>query len=281
MKTFTITFVLSLCLLMTSCNINFSYPEKITGEGEVISEQIVLDNFSDLKVEKGWEVKLIPSDSNYMIVEANENLFEVFEYEQKSGKLTLSSTKQISKADSKTILLHYTKTLESIQASSGSELTSEAFLTFKNLVLDISSGAEVYLDAELTFLELETSSGSDVNLILELDDLVIDSSSGSSATLMVNAISIDASSSSGSDIELEGTTQVLKVESSSGSSIHSKALESEHVIAKASSGSSIDVYPIKDLEASISSGGSIYYHNKPSGLLNFDKSKSGGSIELK
>lgn len=281
MKTITITTLLSFCLLISSCAFNINYPDSIKGEGEVISEQIVLEEFTDLQIKRGWEVTLIPSNSNYMIVEANENLFEVLEYETQADKLVIGSEKQISSADSKKISLYYTNTLESIKASSGSELVSEEILNFENLVLDISSGADVHLELDLTSLNLETSSGSSANLSLIVDDLSVDSSSGSSANLEVNAVSTKVESSSGSDVKLKGSASNLEVRTSSGSSVNSKGFESKTVNAKASSGSSISVYPIEDLTATTSSGGDVYYYNKPSGRLDLNKSKSGGTIKLK
>ncbi|MBZ9628543.1 DUF2807 domain-containing protein [Psychroflexus sp. CAK57W] len=281
MKTITYSLLFSLCLSLFSCAFNMDYPEKIKGEGEVITEQIVLDSFKDLELKRGWEVTLQPASSNYMVVEANENLFEVLEHENISGKLVIGSSKQIASADAKQITLYFTEKLESLKVSSGTEVSSPERLNFDNLILDLSSGCEVTLDLDLRSLDLETSSGSEANLILKLDDLFVDSSSGSSADIEVNAISTKVESSSGSDVFLKGSSGQLEVRTSSGSSVNSKALESEKVTAKASSGSSISVYPLEDLEAETSSGGNVYYYNKPLGSLDLNKSKSGGVIKLK
>lgn len=284
MKTITISVALSLCLLLLGCSYSISSltsNDKINGTGDVITEQIVLDDFTELVLQRGWEVSLEPATSNYMVVEANENLLEVFEYENQSGRLIIGSQKQISSADAKQITLYFTEKLELLKVSSGTEVTSPERLSFNNLTLDLSSGSEVTLDLELKSLDLETSSGSDVDLVLSLDELLVDSSSGSSANLEVNAISTRVESSSGSDVILKGSTSSLEVRTSSGSSVNSKGFESDKVTAKASSGSSISVYPIKDLTATVSSGGDIYYYNKPKGRLDLNKSKSGGSIKLK
>ena len=281
MKTPTYSIFLTIALLCTSCAFNVNFPDKIKGEGEVISEQIVLDAFSSLKLSRGWEVTLIPSTSNYMVVEANENLFEVLEFDNQSGKLDIGSKKQISSANAKSITLYFTERLETLKVSSGTVLKSEDRLNFENLVLDISSGAEVYLDVDLKTLQLETSSGSEAVLSLNVEDLFIDSSSGSSALVETEAISIDVEASSGSEVTLRGTAHQLDVKTSSGAEVHSKGLESKSVVAKASSGSSISVYPMEDLKAEVSSGGDVYYHHQPSGSIDMNKSKSGGSIKQK
>lgn len=281
MKTSTYTLLFSLSLLLFSCNISFNSFDKIKGEGEIITEQLALESFNKVELKKGWEVILVPSSSNYMVVEANENLFEVLEYENKNGKLIIGATKQISTAEAKQITLHFTENLRSLKISSGTEVSATERMNFDNLNLDLSSGCEVVLDLEVKSLDLETSSGAEADLILDVDDLFVDSSSGSDVNLDVNAIKVDVESSSGSDVNIKGKTSELRVETSSGSSVDAKELKSEDVTTKASSGSSITTYPIVNLKAETSSGGDVYYYNKPSGLLELNKSKSGGSIKLK
>lgn len=281
MKTITYSLLFSLSVLLFSCNVNFNYPDKIKGEGEVITEQIALESFKDVELKRGWEIVLVPASSNYMVVEANENLFEVLEHENKTGKLIIGASKQISNADSKLITLYFTEKLESLRVSSGTEVSARERLNFDNVILDMSSGSDVDLDLRLRSLDLEISSGADADLVLSLDDLYVDSSSGSDADLEVNAIRVVVESSSGSDVTLKGSASELEVKSSSGSSINSKGLESKSVIAKASSGSSVSVYPLEDFSAETSSGGNVNYYNKPSGKLDFNKSKSGGSIKQK
>ena len=281
MKITTYTFLIIFTCLLTSCNFNFNYPDKVKGEGEIITEQIMLDKFTELQVERGWDIILEPSESNYMIVEANENLFEFFDYENNTGKLKVSSTKQISSADAKQITIFFTERLVLLKASSGAEVTSKVVLTSDDLLLDVSSGAEIELDLDVASLDLETSSGSEAELNVKADDIFVDSSSGSSAELQINAINTKAESSSGSSIDLEGTTTSFEASSSSGADIDAKSLSSESVTAKASSGSSISVYPQKNLSASTSSGGDVYYYNDPTGRLDLNPSKSGGNIKLK
>jgi hypothetical protein len=281
MKTIFYTFIFSISLLLSSCAFNINYPSKVKGEGEVITEEVLLDNFNALKLERGWEVSLVPSSSNSMLIEANENLFEFFEYENEAGILKVSSSKQITSADSKKITVYFTEPLTSIQTSSGTLVSSSEQLNFEDLRLELSSGSEVTLDLELNSLNLETSSGAEAYLTLNLDDLRVESSSGSSSTIDVNAISVRVESSSGADVVLKGSTSELEISTSSGADVNSKSLSSKTVIAKASSGASISVYPEEKLTAEVSSGGDVFYYNQPSGSLNVNKSKSGGSISKK
>ena len=84
-------------------------------------------------------------------------------------------------------------------------------------------------------------------------------------------------SSSGSQIIVKGKSISLETSSSSGSSIDAKELLSNDIIADASSGSSINLYPLRSLTAEASSGSNIIYYNSPKKLDK--KTSSGGNID--
>lgn len=284
MKTISISALLSMCLLLVGCSFTVDTlmsNEQINGKGEVITEQINLDSFSTLELKRGWEVTLQPASSNYMVIEANENLLEVFEYESQGENLVIGSSKQISKADAKRITLYYTGSLRSIKASSGTFVTSPELLKFEDLKLDLSSGSEVVLKLNLKSLDLETSSGADAELVLKSDEMFVDSSSGSYANINAETMFTTVETSSGAEVVLRGKSHQLEVQSSSGSSVNAREFRSDDVLTKASSGASIKAFSIKNLNAETSSGGSISYYNKPSGKLELNQSKSGGSIKEK
>lgn len=284
MKTITISAVFSLCLLLVGCSFSIESVinnQKIKGEGEIITEQFVLESFESLELKRGWQVILQPASSNYMVVEANKNLLEVFEYENQNGKLKIGASKQISVADAKHITLYFTEDIESIKVSSGTEVSSMERLSFNNLSLNLSSGSEVKFNLKAESLDVETSSGAELTLALASDNLAIESSSGSTVYIDAKVISTRVESSSGAEIILKGQTSQLKIETSSGSTVKAQEFRAKEVFTEASSGSSIFVYPIESLKAGSSSGGTIDYYAKPSGRLELNKSKSGGSINKK
>jgi len=281
MKTISILFLAVSCLCITSCKFNINFPGEIEGEGDVISERFDLKSFNNLELERGWDVTIIPSSTNYMLVEANENLFEVLEFETDSGTLKIGASKSIGKADAKLITLYFSENLERLEVSSGVKLTSVDDLIFKNLIMELSSGCNVELSMELKSLNLQSSSGSEASLSLNSDDLSVKSSSGSTLSIEANSITTTASASSGSSITLRGETNQLDVNSSSGSRINSRNFEANSIVANASSGSDISIYPLERLKANSSSGGSIFYYNTPSENLIVNESNSGGSIKLK
>ncbi len=273
---------LAFAILTFSVQCNIDGYNTIKGEGEVAEKEFDLSSFEELTLSNAWDVKLIQSGENKLVVKANENLIEDLKIDQddKTLKIGTKSNDNIGRADSKLITLYFSGNLTMLKASSGVNLFATEQLNFNDINISSSSGSDVELDVKTQKLNCNSSSGSDMKLKISSTDVVANSSSGSDLHLIGNSKSIDASSSSGSDLNIEGYTDNLKANSSSGSDIDAKNLKAINVVANSSSGSSIDVYPVETLVGTASSGSDINYFNKPSGRLEKNES-SGGDVSLK
>jgi len=123
------------------------------------------------------------------------------------------------------------------------------------------------------------TSGSDVlgqNLI-NSDRLKIQSSSGATLKLDIATNDLDMSASSGADAELKGKATNVNGSASSGAGIKAGDLLTQSSKLEVSSGANISVSISKSLDGHASSGGSISYRGNPQNVTK-DKS-SGGSIE--
>ncbi len=212
---------------------------QIEGEGPVVLNEFDIDKFDQLSVHSGWKVLLIPSDENKLILEANENLVELLEIEQKKNRLKLDSEKMIKKADSKLIQLHYNQELKEIKTSSGVHLIAKQAYHDKDLKISATSGSKLELNFEGEQLFAETSSGA--------------------------------------SILIEGDAEYIQVKSTSGSGFEGKGLETKQANAKVSSGANIYLNVIKDIEAKATSGGIIKYNASVKNISK--DTNSGGSIK--
>jgi hypothetical protein len=124
---------------------------------------------------------------------------------------------------------------------------------------------EVHITAK-TINSIVASSGSDVKSVTKIksNKLSTKSSSGSDLTLDVEANELTCESSSGSDSKLSGTAKTVYLKASSGSDIDAFDLTAEVCTAEASSGSDINISVSKQLKADASSGGDISYRGNPS-----------------
>ena len=213
----------------------------VKGNGNVVSEtRSISDDFVRIKASRGLDVYITKSQTVSLEVEADENLHELITTEVKNGTLIITSTKNIAIAKAKKIHLSVDHVNE-ILVSSGAEIYSENTFESEKLVIDVSSGAVVRME-------------------LEVGDLACESSSGA-------------------DIRLSGKAENFRASSSSGSNIRAYDLATKHCVAKASSGSDIDIYVTESFQGKATSGADISYKGNPARVSQNDN--SGGNVRKK
>lgn len=226
-----------MALLFSSCGHSMNF-NGIKGSGNIITEtRTVNQDFKKIEVSRGIKVIVEQSDNKSITVETDDNIQQHIITKIENGVLKIESDENYNTSETPVVNVKM-PIINSLSASSGSEITS--------------SGALI-----TEYIDVKSSSGSQVNISVEADV-------------------IKTESSSGSQIEASGKALKLETSASSGSTIDAKNLMTNEVISKASSGSSTDVYPILKLEAKATSGSSINYHNVPKTVSK--EENSGGSV---
>lgn len=214
----------ALMLLIQSCH--FIGPS-LKGDGQVSTETRTVSGFDAVKASTGIEVYLIPDSTEYVVVEADQNLHEYIHTELKGKTLEIYVEGRIRWADSRKVHVHFTR-LNQVESSAGAQVRAEEVLKLKKL-------------------ELSASSGSQQHLSLAVEEL-------------------DADCSSGAQMHLSGSSLKVELQASSGSQLHATELSAERCKADASSGAQIGISVLAQLKAEASSGGQIHYRGTPEQL---------------
>jgi len=212
----------------------------IKGSGHVTTEKrLIKDTFKNIEVSNAIEVVIEQANEIEVDVVADDNLQNKITTNVENGVLIIGCEyNSFMNVKSKKVIVKM-PIIEALQASGAATISSTTVLKGDNLSINASSASEI-------------------NLKLEFDSISSESSSGSTITLIGKALQ-------------------LKTGSSSGSSINAEKLMSNEIVSNASSGGSIDVYPIVSLNAKASSGGNVSYYNVPKSLKK--TSSSGGSVD--
>ncbi len=228
-------------LALSACQFNsFPFNKGVRGNGVVVTEQRdTNESFNSIEVSTGIDLFLTQSPTPSISVQADENIQELIITEVENETLKIYMDKSTHHVASKKVLVNFI-TIETIKASSGSDVISTNTLNVPSLDLSTSSGSEM----ELTV-----------------------------ATKQINS-----SSSSGSELTLKGTSESFTGSSSSGSQLNASKLIANYCETTASSGSNLSVNCSEELNAKASSGAHI--KNNFSAVKNNIKSSSGGSIDI-
>jgi hypothetical protein len=220
---FTIGILLS--LLFVSCNFDINLDSGVRGNGIVSTVERTLDaDFNQIEVSRGLDVYLTQSDTPSLKVQADENLHEIIITKIENGILKIYAEDNIRKSESKKIMVNIT-TLNSVSATSGSDVFSTNTIKAETI-------------------KLITTSGADIEINLDAQHAIL-------------------ASTSGSDIKVKGATNTLSASATSGSDIDAEDLISQICTASVTSGADISVYVKEKITASATSGGDIKYYGNP------------------
>ena len=196
----------------------------VKGDGHVTKETRQISGFEKLATSAGIEVFLIPDSSEFLIVEADENLHEYIKTDLEHQTLKIRTEGRIRWAKSRKVYVHY-KQLKAVKSSSGSIVRSEQAIKNSHLEITASSGAQQYLEIDAGKLESQCSSGAQINL--------------------------------------SGHCRKARLQASSGAHLKGSELFTDECDADVSSGAHIRVGVRNELTAEASSGGHIYYSGEP------------------
>jgi hypothetical protein len=220
---FTIGILLS--LLFVSCNFDINLDSGVRGNGIVSTVERTLDaDFNQIEVSRGLDVYLTQSGTPSLKVQADENLHEIIITKIENGILKIYAEDNIRKSESKKIMVNIT-TLNSLSATSGSDVFSTNTIKAETI-------------------KLITTSGADIEINLDAQHAIL-------------------ASTSGSDIKVKGATNTLSASATSGSDIDAEDLISQICTASVTSGADISVYVKEKITASATSGGDIKYYGNP------------------
>ena len=202
-----------------------------------------LESFKSLDVSGSITIEIVKSNTTKADITILKGEAEDLMTEVTGSTLKVNFAKESGNSwggGAKARITLYTDRLESVEASAGAAIESDASWNSKNLSLGASSGARIYLTSETS-----------------------------------NA---KASASSGARITVLGASESLNVSCSSGATIDASGMKSQGVNAECSSGGSIKVHAVARLKADASSGGSIKYKGNPADTDIKKDKYSGGNV---
>lgn len=229
----------STIILLSSCNPGIF--NGVKGNRNIITKNRKINSdFSRIKVSAGLELHLTQGNNTKIVVEADENLHDIIITEVVNGTLKVYPDKSIWRAKATKIYVTF-KSIESLTATSGSDMYSE-------------------------------------NEIIA-DDLTVSATSGADINIRVKAKNVQTKATSGADLKIGGTTENHTTKATSGASIKAYGLRSKNVTAAATSGADIHVYASEKINARATSSADIDFSGHPKKVSK--ASTSGGSVSEK
>ncbi len=205
-------------VLMQSCVFG-DWGNGISGDGNVITEIIDIDDFTGVHASAGIDVTLTQGDFSVEVV-ADENLQEYITVELKGDMLVIGSERNIYRAESKVVNVSLPE-LEALRISSAGDMDAESDFECEDLSIRISSAGDLKIGIEAESIDIDVSSSGDCNIW--------------------------------------GRTASLNANLSSAGDLNAYDLEADYVKVRVSSAGDAKVSANEEIDMGASSAGSIYY----------------------
>lgn len=154
---------------------NFSFAQKITGDGNVVKETRSLTSFNKIESDGIINVTLVQSGSEFAEVEADKNLQSIVVTEVIDSKLIIR-TKKDSQIENSTKLNVYVnfKDIESLVLNSVGNINSKGQLNLNSLVIESNSVGNIDLNIDCKKLYAEVNSVGNTTLTGKVDNCNIE-----------------------------------------------------------------------------------------------------------
>lgn len=234
----------------------------LRGNGVLITKTISSPEFDRVVVNRGIEL-FLRKGIDQITVEADENVMPYGVITCEEGELVITIDQKIKRLSDFTMRVYIPlrENLQEVRASSGAEvlIDSTPFEITHPFHVDLSSAAEFEGAITAPELRIEVSSGAEAKGHWVADQLVVWASSAAEVVAQLRCGSVEMEASSGADVEANGEADSARVGASSGASIEAERLQCRVANADASSGGSVELFCVEQLQANASSGGNVEY----------------------
>ena len=186
---------------------------------------ISVESFSEIVLTGRLNVELKIADKEEVIIETKVIEVEDIGVNVKGGVLKINALNAFKNKNIEINIIIYHRDLNEISASAGAIVTKEETLNGDKLDLDVSSGAKISID--------------------------------------VNVKSLKAFCSSGANLLLSGKVESGQLTAATGGMIDGKKLEVDRAYVVSSTGASILVKAISELDIRSNTGGNVTYYGTP------------------
>lgn len=149
----------------------------------------------------------------------------------------------------------------SLSSSGGAEILGD--LKADKTVLKTSSSGSIAARGDVEYLQISSSSSGDISFAGVSRELKVRLSSSGEANLDITAMVLEATLSSSGNVNIEGQAVETELRLSSGGEFVGPGFVTEIADITISSSANAELTVLKELNASLSSGGDLYYRGNP------------------
>ncbi len=193
----------------------------VKGSGKIVKETREVSNFHGLGVGGAFEVILIKSNNEKVVLEMDDNLLPYVSTRVYGGILEIDNERDFRNPSELKVTIYY-KSINEIDISGAASLTSEDVLKCENFEFEASGASDVQLKLDVESMEADLSGASKVTFSGKASSVEIEASGASvykALELETEECELDAS---GAAVAKVWVTEKFAIEASGASSVRYK-----------------------------------------------------------
>jgi len=212
--------------------------------------------FTGIEVNAGAKVKLIQSDSNYILLSYKGAIEEEPAMKVEDGILKISQSFGVK-------ITVYIKNITSIKVNDDAKVTCNDTLKTDNLTISVSDIGNANMLVHAKNVKVRVTNGGSATLDGTVGSIDAKVSDASSTDILVHAKTIKAKADDGSNITVSGTADSIDVNASDASRIHGSLLKAGAVKVLSTNGATVSVWAVNQIDANASDAGRISIKGSP------------------
>jgi hypothetical protein len=159
-----LTYRIRIFLIVSMALAVFSCTNYQRGNGNIVELHRNLEDFSSIKIHGNYEVVLIPSKDNILLIETDENLHRYVESDVNHLTLTIRNSGRIISRQSIKVLIHF-KQIEHISSSGNSVISCTNIIKTQDLAINLTGTGSINLELEAERLKVDLPGAGLVKLV--------------------------------------------------------------------------------------------------------------------
>ena len=246
-------------------SLNAQKKEKIKGNREVLIKKFLVPSFSEIEIGEKFEIALEKStDTTRIIIETDDNLFDVIHYSVENEVLKFNTSMEIVKKKRLRITVFVPEKFHKIRLIEKGKVFNKDELSFDNLRIEaIEKGkAELFLDIKNN-LEIEAADKSDLELEVTTNNTSVHLTGNASVKGKINTKNMEIALDDHSGFNMEGNCNQLKINTQSKAEYKSSKLEVKDAVLSTTGKSTVKINVSGNIVMKLSGESETYLYGTP------------------